>query len=182
VRFFSGFNYPAGITQQRDWVKRAYAGGVPMGADLRAAAAGGKKDSPRFLVHAVKDPDGANLDRIQIVKIWLEDDAQKEQVYDVSWSGNRKTVGDGKVPSVGSTVNTETATYTNDIGAIELIGEWQDPQFKPEQGAVYYARVLEIPTSRWTTLLAVKNKLPLPTSVPAAIQERAWTSPVFYRP
>jgi len=84
VRFFSGFHYPAGITKQRDWVKRAYAGGVPMGADLRAAAAGGKKDSPRFLVHAVKDPDGANLDRIQIVKIWLEDDAQKEQVYDVS--------------------------------------------------------------------------------------------------
>jgi len=182
VRFFSGFHYSAGITKQRDWVKRAYAGCVPMGADLRAASAGGKKDSPRFLVHAVKDPDGANLDRIQIVKIWLEDDAQKEQVYDVSWSGNRKTVGDGKVPSVGSTVNTETATYTNDIGAIELIGEWQDPQFKPEQGAVYYARVLEIPTPRWTTLLAVKNKLPLPTSVPAAIQERAWTSPVFYRP
>ncbi|MET0657944.1 MAG: DUF3604 domain-containing protein, partial [Steroidobacteraceae bacterium] len=182
VRFFSGFNYSPGITKQRDWVKRAYAGGVPMGADLAAAAAGNKKGSPRFLVQAAKDPDGANLDRIQIVKVWLENDAQKEQVYDIVWSGNRKAGADGKVPSVGSTVNTETATYTNNIGAVELVGEWQDPQFKPEQAAVYYARVLEIPTPRWTTWLAVKNKLPLPTSVPATIQERAWTSPVFYRP
>ncbi|MET0657942.1 MAG: DUF3604 domain-containing protein [Steroidobacteraceae bacterium] len=182
VRFFSGFNYSAGITKQRDWIKRAYAGGVPMGADLLGSSAAGKQGSPRFLAHAVKDPDGANLDRIQIVKVWIEDDAQKEQVYDVAWSGNRKASADGKVPSVGSSVNTQTATYTNDIGAVELLAEWQDPQFKPDQAAVYYARVLEIPTPRWTTLLAVSNKLPLPTSVPAEIQERAWTSPVFYRP
>lgn len=182
VRFFSGFNYAPGITKQRDWVKRAYAGGVPMGADLLGSSAGGKGGSPRFIAHAVKDPDGANLDRIQIVKVWLEDDAQKEQVFDIAWSGKRKLDENGKLPSVGSTVNTETATYKNDIGAVELVGEWQDPQFDAQQAAVYYARVLEIPTPRWTTLLAVKNKLPLPTSVPAAIQERAWTSPVFYRP
>lgn len=181
VRFFAGFNYPAGITKQRDWVKRAYAGGVPMGADLVGSSAGAKGGSPRFIAQAVKDPDGANLDRIQIVKIWLENDAQKEQVFDVAWSGDRKLDASGKLPSVGSTVNTDTATYTNDIGAVQLVAEWQDPQFNAEQAAVYYARVLEIPTPRWTTLLAVKNQLPLPTSVPAAIQERAWTSPVFYR-
>ena len=183
VRFFSSFNYAPGITKQRDWIKQAYERGVPMGADLvRTAADKDKKGSLRFLVQAAKDPNGANLDRIQIVKVWLDNGAQKEQVFDVVWAGDRKLGANGKLPEIGSTVNTEHATYTNDIGATQLIGEWQDPAFQADSPAVYYARVLEIPTPRWTTYLAVHNQLPLPTSVPAAIQERAWTSPVFYHP
>jgi hypothetical protein len=181
VRFFSSFKYPQGITKQRDWIKRAYELGVPMGADLYASPAD-KQGALHFLVQAAKDPNGANLDRIQIVKVWLENGAQKEQVFDVSWAGNRKLDAGGKLPAIGSTVDTAKATYTNDIGAGELVGEWQDPNFRPDTAAVYYARVLEIPTPRWTTYLAAQNKLALPTSVPSAIQERAWTSPVFYHP
>jgi hypothetical protein len=181
LRFFSGFRYPAGITKQRDWIKRAYELGVPMGADLTGAPAD-KKSPLRFLVQAAKDPHGANLDRIQIVKVWLEGGEQKEQIFDVAWAGDRKLDANGKLPAIGSTVKVENASYTNDIGAVQLIGEWQDPAFKADTAAVYYARVLEIPTPRWTTYLAVQNKLPLPTSVPSTIQERAWTSPVFYHP
>ncbi len=181
VRFFAGFHYAPGIVKQRDWIKRAYELGVPMGADLLGSAAD-KQGKLRFLVQAAKDPKGANLDRIQIVKVWLEDGAQKEQVFDVVWAGDRKPDARGKVPAIGSTVNVDTASYTNDIGAVQLIGEWEDPAFRADTAAVYYARVLEIPTPRWTTYLAVQNKLPVPTSVPSAIQERAWTSPVFYHP
>jgi hypothetical protein len=181
VRFFAGFRYAPGITKQRDWIKHAYELGVPMGADLKAVSAD-KQGKLRFLVQAAKDPNGANLDRIQIVKVWLEEGAQKEQVYDVVWSGDRKPDTHGKLPAIGSTVNVEKASYTNDIGAVQLIGEWEDPSFRADTAAVYYARVLEIPTPRWTTYLAVQNKLPVPTSVPSAIQERAWTSPVFYHP
>jgi hypothetical protein len=180
VRLFAGFDYAQNITKQRDWVKRAYAGGVPMGGDLSGAKANGK--APRILVQAVKDPDAGNLDRIQIVKVWLEDGHAKEHIFEVAWAGNRKVDANGKLPAVGSTVNVEKATYTNTIGANELLTEWQDPTFKADQSAVYYARVLEIPTPRWTTYLAVQNKLPMPKSVPATIQERAWTSPVFYQP
>jgi len=181
VRFFSSFNYAPGITRQRDWIKRAYELGVPMGADLTGAPPG-QKGTLRFLVQAAKDPNGANLDRIQIVKVWLEDGAQMEQVFDVAWAGDRKPGANGKLPEIGSTVNVDNATYTNDIGAVQLIGEWVDPAFRADRAAVYYARVLEIPTPRWTTYIAVQNSLPLPTSVPSAIQERAWTSPVFYHP
>jgi len=181
VRFFASFKYPQGITRQRDWIKRAYELGVPMGADLYAAPAD-KLGTLHFLVQAAKDPNGANLDRVQIVKVWLDHGAQKEQVFDVAWAGNRKLDANGKLPAVGSTVNINQASYTNDIGAGELIGEWQDPDFRVNSAAVYYARVLEIPTPRWTTYLAARSKLPLPTSVPSAIQERAWTSPIFYHP
>jgi hypothetical protein len=181
VRFFSSFKYPQGITKQRDWIKRAYELGVPMGADLYASPSD-KQGALHFLVQAAKDPNGANLDRIQIVKVWLENGAQKEQIFDVAWAGNRKLDVNGKLPAIGSTVDISKAIYTNDIGAGELIGEWQDPSFRADVAAVYYARVLEIPTPRWTTYLAVQNKLPVPTSVPSAIQERAWTSPVFYHP
>jgi Protein of unknown function (DUF3604) len=181
VRFFSSFKYPQGITKQRDWIKRAYELGVPMGADLYASASD-KQGALHFLVQAAKDPNGANLDRIQIVKVWLENGSQKEQIFDVAWAGNRKFDASGKLSAIGSTVDINKATYTNDIGAGELIGEWQDPNFRPDTAAIYYARVLEIPTPRWTTYLAVQNKLPLPTSVASAIQERAWTSPIFYHP
>lgn len=181
VRFFSGFSYAPGITRQRDWISRAYATGVPMGADLTASPQN-RTAPPRFLLQAVKDPNGANLDRIQIIKVWIENGAQKEQVFDVAWAGDRKLNAKGKLPSLGSTVDVEHATYTNTIGASQLIAEWQDPAFHSDNAAVYYARVLEIPTPRWTTHIAVQNKLPVPTSVPSEIQERAWTSPIFYHP
>jgi hypothetical protein len=181
VRLFSGFNYAPGVTREHDWIKRAYAGGVPMGADL-SPPPDKPGAAPRFLVQAVKDADGANLDRIQIVKVWLENGLQREQVFDVAWAGDRQIKADGKLASIGTTVDTEHATYTNTIGAVQLLAEWQDPAFKSATAAVYYARVLEIPTPRWTTYLAAHHHLPLPTSVPAQIQERAWTSPIFYRP
>jgi len=180
VRLFAGFDYPAGLTKQRNWVRKAYEAGFAMGSDVQSVAATGKP--LRILVQAVKDPDAGNLDRIQVVKVWLEDGKAKERIFDVAWAGNRAPDAKGKLPAIGSSVNVETATYTNDIGASELVADWQDPTFRADQAAVYYARVLEIPTPRWSTYLAVRNNLPIPTSVPSAIQERAWTSPIYYRP
>lgn len=152
-----------------------------MGGDLRPPPVGAV--SPRFLVWALKDPDSGNLDRIQIVKVWIDHGVSREHVFDVAWSGNRKPdPNTGAVPAVGNTVNLQDATFTNDIGAAQLETEWIDPDFDPALPAVYYARVLAIPTPRWSTYLAVHNHLPLPADVPATLQERAWTSPVFYSP
>jgi hypothetical protein len=178
VRLFASWGYREGLIADADWLATAYAEGVPMGGDL----VGGEPVSPRFLVEAAKDPMGANLDRIQIVKVWRDNDESREQVFDVVWSGDRTPGLDGTVPSVGSTVDVAAAAYTNDIGAAILRGEWTDPEFDADEPAVYYARVLEIPTPRWTTYLAARNGLAPPDSVPAAIQERAWTSPVFFTP
>jgi len=181
VRLFAGWNYTADLLKKADWVPDAYAGGVPMGADLPAAAGAGK--SPSFIVDAVKDPDSGNLDRIQIVKVWFKDGKSQEKVFDVVWAGDRKPdAKTGKLPEIGNTVDIANATYTNTIGATELSAVWTDPYFDAGASATYYARVLEIPTPRWTTYLAAKNKLPVPTIVPPTIQERAWTSPVFYKP
>jgi hypothetical protein len=180
VRLFAGFDYPVGLTKQRNWVKKAYESGFAMGSDVSGAQANGRP--LRIVVQAVKDPDAGNLDRIQIVKVWLEDGKAKERIFDVAWAGNRALDGKGKLPAIGSTVNVEQATYTNTIGANELIADWEDPTFRAGESAVYYARVLEIPTPRWSTYLAVQNKLPVPTSVPSSIQERAWTAPIYYRP
>jgi hypothetical protein len=181
VRLFAGWRYPAGITRRGDWVREAYAAGVPMGADLPVS--GARAAGPLFIVHALKDPDGANLDRIQIVKVWVQDGRSYERVFDVVGSGNRVLdARTGRLPPVGNTVRAEAATYDNSVGAAQLAGEWRDPQFDPKSAALYYARVLEIPTPRWSTYLAAQNKLPLPKDVPPSIQERAWTSPVFYQP
>jgi hypothetical protein len=181
VRLFAGWNYPAGLVQRSGWVRDAYAGGVPMGGDLAAPPKAGAQ--PRFLLQALKDPDGANLDRIQIIKVWREGGENHERVIDVGWSGDRKRdAATGKVPDVGNTVDLTAATYTNAIGAVQLSGEWTDAEFNPRVPAVYYARVIEIPTPRWPTYLAVRNKLPLPDSVPPTHQERAWTSPIFFNP
>jgi hypothetical protein len=177
VRFFGG-PFAEGIMANNDWIERAYAQGAAMGATLSVPAGA----VPRFLVQATCDPEGANLDRIQIVKVWYENGDSHEKVFDVAWSGNRSPNADGKVPAVGNTVNPAEATYRNDIGAPMLAAEWVDPEFDPAQSAVYYARVLEIPTPRWTTYLAVKHDLPLSENAPVSIQERAWTSPIFYRP
>jgi hypothetical protein len=155
-----------------------------MGGDLKAAPKG---KAPAFLIRALRDPDGANLDRVQVVKGWM-DAAGKlhEKVYDVAWSGQkenaRKPGPDGKLPAVGNTVNVKEASYSNSIGAAALQGYWKDPAFKPGERAFYYVRVLEIPTPRWTTYDAKFFKVALPKDVPASIQERAYTSPIWYTP
>lgn len=179
VRLFAGWDLPKKLVNQANWAKTAYEKGVPMGADLPISTTA---KSPRFAVQAIKDPNAGNLDRIQIVKVWNKNGKSGEKVFDVAWSGkrviDRKT---GKLPSVGNTVDVKTATYRNSIGATQLSTVWEDPEFDRDASATYYARVLEIPTPRWTTYWAVKNKLPLANKVPAFIQERAWTSPVFYK-
>ena len=181
VRFFGGWQYPAGLIKQADWVKAAYDGGVPMGSDLPSAPSGAK--GPTFAVWALKDPRMANLDRIQIIKVWTKNGKSHEKIFDVAWSGDRKPdPKTGKVPPVGNTVDLKTATYNKTIGATELSGVWQDHEFDPQAYATYYARVLEIPTPRWSTIWAVKYNLPLNDKNGNTIQERAWTSPVWYSP
>jgi hypothetical protein len=181
VRLFAGWDYPQGLVHRAGWVRTAYAGGVPMGGDLKPSGNAGA--APRFLVQALKDPDGANLDRIQIIKVWIKDGRSSEKVVDVVWSGDRNPdPRTGKLPPVGNSIDLTTARYTNTIGAVQLSGEWTDPEFDPRSSAVYYARVIEIPTPRWPTYLAVRNGLPLPAATPPDHQERAWTSPVFYNP
>ena len=185
LRFFGGWNYPSKLTKNPDWVKTAYTSGVPMGGDLPAAehTSATGSTAPKFALWAVKDPDGANLDRLQVVKVWLENGKHVEKIFDVALSNGRKVdPATGKAPAVGNTVDLQKATYQNTIGATELAAVWHDPQFNPAVPAVYYLRVLEIPTPRWSTILAVKRGKPLPTSVPATIQERGWSSPIWYTP
>ncbi len=180
VRVFGGFDFVAGDLDRSNHAEYAYKHGVPMGGDLKAAPAG---KAPAFMVQAMRDPDGANLDRIQIVKGWLDAEGKThEQVYDVAWSGNRKPGNDGKLPPVGNTVNVAEAAYSNSIGVPYLSAFWRDPSFDPKQRAFYYVRVLEIPTPRWTTFDAKIFKVALPKDVPASIQERAYTSPIWYTP
>ena len=180
VRVFGGYDFSTRDLERSDFAANGYAKGVPMGGDLKAAPAG---KAPSFLVAARRDADGANLDRIQIVKGWLDaKGVPQEKVYDVAWSGNRKPGKDGKLPGVGNTVNVPEASYTNSIGAPYLAAHWKDPSFDPKLRAFYYVRVLEIPTPRWTTFDAKFFKVALPKDVPASIQERAYTSPIWYTP
>jgi hypothetical protein len=179
VRFFGSFDYATDDVKKTDFVKLAYAKGVPMGGDLRPGA--GK--APTFLVMALKDPKSGNLDRVQIVKGWLDATGkQREKIYDVAWSGERKIGANGKLPAVGTSVDLKTATTTDAIGAAQLAAGWTDPDFKPGERAFYYARVLEIPTPRWNTYDAVRMKMAPLAKVPATIQERAWSSPIWYSP
>ena len=183
VRFFGGWGYDKGILSAADWVKQSYAGGVPMGADLAAMPTGGKGTAPSFVVWAVKDPTSGNLDRIQIIKGWTKNGQSFEKIYDVVWAGDRKPdQWSGRVPPIQSTVNFDQATYENSVGATELKTVWSDPEFDASLHAFYYARVLEIPTPRWTLIQAVKAGIPPPDIVPLAGQERAWTSPIWYIP
>jgi hypothetical protein len=180
-RFFGGWDYRNTNTKDADWVKRAYAKGVPMGGDLPAKPAGAA--APTFIAWGVKDPNGANLDRLQVVKIWLQDGKHVERIYNLALSGGRKVdPKTGKAPAVGDTVDLKTATYKNTIGATELSAVWRDPEFNPEVPAAYYLRVLEIPTPRWSTIVSVKRGEALPPEVPATLQERAWSSPIWYVP
>ncbi len=183
VRFFGGWDFDKDVVNAGDWVKRSYAGGVPMGADLPPMPSGGKGTAPIFVVWAVKDPTSANLDRIQIVKGWTQNGQSFEKVYDVVWSGDRQPdKWTRRVPAIQSTVDIEKATYTNSVGSMELKAVWTDPQFDASLHAFYYVRVLEIPTPRWTLIQAVKSGLPPPDVVPLTGQERAWTSPIWYTP
>jgi hypothetical protein len=181
VRFFASWELGADALKQPDFVKRAYAGGVPMGGDLAPPAVADK--APTFFVMAMKDPKSGNLDRAQIVKGWLDDKGvQHERIHDVAWSGERKPGADGNLPAVGNTVDTAKATYTNTIGAIALSAAWTDPEFNPGERAFYYVRVLEIPTPRWSTIDAAHLGIPVPEGLPVSIQERAWSSPIWYAP
>jgi hypothetical protein len=204
VRFFGGWGYADGLDKDKDFIKKAYAGGVPMGGDLPAKPS--KANAPTFAVWALKDPDSGNLDRIQIIKGWYHNGYPWERIYDVAWSDGRKpagpkgevvkivstdgvnistnyhTVPSGQLPPVGNTVDVKNATYTNTIGDNELSAVWTDPDFDPSQHAVYYVRVLEIPTPRWSTYDAKALGVTPPAVVPTTIQERAWASPIWYTP
>ncbi|MET0639105.1 MAG: DUF3604 domain-containing protein [Hyphomicrobium sp.] len=180
VRLFGGHDFVEADAATRSPAIVGYAKGVPMGADLGKLPAG---NAPTFLVAALKDPIGANLDRYQIVKGWVDGEGRAhEKIYDVAWSGDRKPGADGKVPAVGSTVDVPNATWTNTIGAPELIAVWKDPDFDPAQRAFYYGRVLEIPTPRWTAYDAKYFGVKMPGEVPMQMQERAYTSPIWYTP
>ena len=181
VRFFGGWEFEASDATTRMPARAGYAKGVPMGGDLTAAPAG---KAPTFLVAALKDPIGANLDRYQIIKGWLDDNGDvQEKVYDVVWGGDREPDSNGKLPAVGNTVDVTEATWTNTIGATELIAVWQDPDFDTSQKAFYYGRVIEIPTPRWTAYDAKYFRLKnLDPEAPMVTQERAYTSPIWYTP
>ncbi|MFD0979988.1 DUF3604 domain-containing protein [Tropicimonas aquimaris] len=179
VRVFGGWEFEETDMTRSDFAAHGYEAGVPMGADLSAAPEGA---APKFLIRALRDPDGANLDRIQMVKGWTTAEGPQERVYDVAWSDDRQPDTDGKLPPVGDTVDPQTATYTNAIGAPYLDAFWEDPEFDPTQRAFYYVRVLEIPTPRWTTYDSVFFGIDLPVTVDASQQERAYTSPIWYTP
>jgi hypothetical protein len=182
VRFFGGWDFTAEDTHNRLPAAVGYQKGVPMGGDLHKAP-GGK--APAFLVAALKDPYSGNLDRIQIVKGWLDRKGKThEKVYDVVWgdAGKRKSGTDGKLPPVGNTVDVANATWTNTIGDPELITVWKDPDFDPKVRAFYYARVIEIPTPRWTAYDAKRYSIIMDAKVPMITQERAYTSPIWYTP
>jgi len=184
LRFFGGWDFDDDLTEDKDFVKKAYKKGVPMGGDL--ADKHSRAKSPTFAVWALKDPESGNLDRIQIIKVYLDQRLGRtvEHIYNVALSDGRVVDADGNVLPVGNTVDLETATYTNDIGDSQLAAVWTDPDFDPpgHGPAAYYVRVLEIPTPRWSTYDSVRNNLPLTDVVPPTIQERAWSSPIWYTP
>jgi hypothetical protein len=204
LRFFGGWGYENNLHQDKEFVKKAYAGGVPMGGDLPAKP--GSAKAPTFVVWALKDPNSGNLDRIQIIKGYYQNGYPREKIYDVAWSDGRKPaksggepvkllitdgirvrtvyreIPPGKLPPVGNTVDVKNATYTNTIGDNELSATWTDPDFDPAQHAVYYVRVIEIPTPRWSTYDAKAAGVAPLGMVPATIQERAWSSPIWYTP
>lgn len=180
VRFFGGWEYTDQDIKSRHPALAGYQKGVPMGADLKTRKG---NESPSFMVFALRDPIGGNLDRIQIVKGWLDSKGKThEKVYDVAWSGDRKPGSNGKLPAVGNTVDAATASFTNSIGDSELAAVWTDPDFDAQQSAFYYARVIEIPTPRWSTHEAFRFGIPIPDGAPVSTQERAYTSAIWYKP
>lgn len=181
VRIFGGWGRTDGLLDGADWDRKARAWGVPMGGNLRGSVQG--RVAPGFVFQAVKDPLSGNLDRVQIIKLWRDAAGSHERIYDVAWSsGRRRDARTGRLQPVGSTVDATKATYTNTIGAVELAGTWTDPDFDPAHKAIYYARVIEIPTPRWATYLAARSGVAQPPDAKSWLQERAWTSPIYYTP
>mgnify|MGYP001563129352 CR=1 FL=1 len=180
VRFFGGWEFTEEDTKSRLPGDAGYLKGVPMGGDLPNK---GSAKAPNFLVAAMKDPYSGNLDRIQIVKGWMDEAGEThEKIYEVVWSGDRQLDAKGKLPVVGNTVDVQNATWDNSIGAPELMSRWEDPDFDPAQSAFYYARVIEIPTPRWTAYEAKRFSVSMDKEVPMTTQERAYTSPIWYTP
>ncbi|NCF51402.1 DUF3604 domain-containing protein [Gammaproteobacteria bacterium] len=181
LRFFGGFDYQPADAAAKSIAQSGYAKGVAMGGDLSAAPAG---KAPSFLIRAVKDPVGANLDRIQVIKGWLDDEGMpQERIYNIAMSDGRVVGADGTVPPVGNTVDIRTGNYTNDIGDPELAVVWSDPDFDANKASLYYVRVLQIPTPRHTLYDAIALNMPVEeTGHPATIQERAYSSPIWYTP
>ena len=181
VRVFGGWDFEPIDVVRPDFIDQGYRRGVPMGGDLIGPPDG---KAPSFMIRALRDPDGANLDRMQIIKGWLDQDgALQERIYDVAVSDGREIGDDGRATAeVGNTVDVANATYTNTIGHALLGAHWTDPDFDASEHAFYYVRVLEIPTPRWTTYDAAFFGIDLPTNVPATIQDRAYTSPIWYTP
>jgi len=182
LRFFGGWDYPENLVNDKNFVGKAYIDGEPMGQDLRTKPRETK--GPTFAIWALKDPESGNLDRIQIVKGYINKWGRPgEKIYDVAWSDDREIdPKTGKLPPVGNSVNIKKATYTNNIGDSQLSVVWTDPDFNEDIKAVYYVRVLEIPTPRWSTYDAAKSGVEIPDGLPATIQERAWSSPIWYTP
>ena len=180
VRFFGGWEYTDLDISSRNPAFAGYQKGVSMGGDLPDR---GKNDAPTFMVFALRDPIGGNLDRIQIIKGWMDEKGDThEKVYDVVWAGDREPGRNGKLPPVGNTVNAATASFTNTIGLSELATVWTDPDFDRKESAFYYARVIEIPTPRWSTIEAFRFDMAIPEGAPVSTQERAYTSPIWYTP
>ena len=181
LRVFGGWSFTDGDLNSDDWASKGYSNGVPMGQDLPDMPAAAT--APTFMVWAMQDPDSGNLDRVQIIKGWYQNGYPQEKIYDVAWSDGRQPDPDtGKLPSVGNTVDVSNATYTNSIGDSQLGAVWTDPDFNPAFHAVYYVRVIEIPTPRWSTYDANTLGVEPPAGVPTAIRERAWSSPIWYTP
>lgn len=181
IRFFASWDYDKNLLQDNNWIKKAYDKGVPMGGDLPKKPS--EKKSPSFVIWTIKDPQGANLDRAQVIKVWTKDGKNYEKVYDVLLSDNRKIdPKTGKASAVGNTVDLKTGAYENSIGDVELKGDWADPEFDPSIAAAYYVRVIEIPTPRWSTLVAIKAGGEIPKNAQVTIQERGWSSPIWYAP
>jgi hypothetical protein len=179
VRVFAGYGFDKNILNSEDWVSTAYSNGVPMGGDLKASSG----EVPSLVIHALKEANGANLDRVQVIKGWVDGSGKAhEKIYNVALSDERTVDANGKVAPVGNTVNAKEATYTNDIGATELKTVWIDPDFDASQPAFYYIRVIQIPTPRWSTYDAKKTGIAIPEDLPVSIQERAWSSPIWYSP
>jgi hypothetical protein len=183
VRFFGGWDFSEDDASDADFADIGYSRGVPMGGTLRNAQFIKPGCSPRFLLSALRDPLGANLDRLQVVKGWLDSEGrEREVVYDVLWSDNRQPDSDGRISPVGSTVDIESGSYENTIGTQSLVGLWQDPNFDPGLPAFYYLRVLEIPTPRWPLYDSVRFKSARPEGIQLVAQQRAYTSPIWYAP
>ncbi len=181
LRLFAGWNFAPADAESPDLAGLGYAGGVPMGGELNGAAAAGS--GIRLLISALKDPEGANLDRVQVIKGWVDAAGEsREKIFDVAWSGERQPLPDGSLPAVGNTVDEARASYSNSIGAAQLATVWEDPEFDPSLPAFYYVRVLQIPTPRHSLYDAVALQIPPPQQVPTAIQERAYSSPIWYTP